>query len=455
MIKKLLKALLYVCVILVCLLIGLTFWMRAGEEEALDYSFMDIELGPKDPEINGYTHLRQFCEDNHDDFPDNYPVEYSEDYEILVDYNLYENWDLEFFTEILDANADFMAGIEAAFERPTFMADRKFSPETSMWHVSYLRSYVILRKIEARVLHLSGNSEAALARLADLADELTIYTKSGGALIGLLTSVAMNGILTHELWVYQANIELPAEQLKSFAQNYDVAEYYSEAVKLAMRQEFQFMQNAMQGPSESGVAAHVMAFGYPPSEAELLLQRIVLYAGLRETRTVNEIFKLYSEVIRQADRAVSQRTFEYAEKIGISPVNRDWTAYVNRNPFGHFLISSLYPSAVMDKVSTAETSVSATRMSLALQAYYLDHDLLPDSLDALVPEYLPTVPRDPFDGDSMRYSRERKIVYSVGDDSMDQGGSEKPFQFQMDYYDNEDAAEHDKAEPTYPLRFAM
>lgn len=350
-----------------------------------------------------------------------------------------------------------MAGIEAAFERPTFMADQPFSPEATMWHVSYLRSYVILRKIEARVLHLSGDSEAALARLADLADELAIHTESGGALIGLLTGVAMNGILTHELWVYQANLDLPAEQLKSFAQGYDAAEHYSEAVKLAMRQEFQFMRNAIGeiSDSDSGVAAYGLALGYPPSEVELLLQRIVLYVGLRETRTLNEMFKLYSEVIRQVDRPVSQRNFEYAEKIGINAEGRDWTAYMNRNPFGHVLLSSLYPSAVLNKVSIAEASVSATRISLALQAYYLAHKSLPNSLDELVPEYLPTIPRDPFDGDSMRYSKERKIVYSVGDDFMDQGGSEKAFLFQLDYYDNDDAAEYDEAELTYPLRFAM
>ncbi|PXA05622.1 hypothetical protein DDZ13_01750 [Coraliomargarita sinensis] len=457
MIKKLLKALLYVCLMLACLMTVLVFWMRMGEEEPLDYSPLNFELGPEDPEINGYTYLREFCQDNHDTIPENYPIEYSEDYEIQVDYDRYENWDLEFFKEILEANADFMAGVEAAFERPIFMPDREFFPENIAWHVSYLRSYLILRKIESRVLHLSGDSEAALARLADLADELSIHAKSGDALIGLLTNVAMNGILTHELWVYQANIKISAEQLKRFAKDYDIAEYYADAVKLALKQEFQFMCHATKDTSEVGAVAYQIPFMDAPSKAELLLQRTLLYVGFRKTRTLNEMFQLYSELVRQFDRPLSQRNFEYANAVGENGEGKGWGSYINRNPIGGIIRSTLTRSMtlVLNKISMAEVSASATRLSMALQAYYMEHESLPDRLDELVPEYLPMIPRDPYDGQPMRYSKERKIVYSVGDDFVDHGGSEKSFQFQVDYYDDEDAAEHDTAEPTYPLRFAM
>ncbi len=39
-----------------------------------------------------------------------------------------------------------------------------------------------------------------------------------------------------------------------------------------------------------------------------------------------------------------------------------------------------------------------------------------------MPAYLDALPVDPFDGRPVRYSREKKIVYSVGKDLVDGGG---------------------------------
>ncbi len=45
-------------------------------------------------------------------------------------------------------------------------------------------------------------------------------------------------------------------------------------------------------------------------------------------------------------------------------------------------------------------------------------------MDELVPDYFDTVPIDVFDGKPMRYSREKKIVYSFGPRMEDTGGDE-------------------------------
>ena len=71
---------------------------------------------------------------------------------------------------------------------------------------------------------------------------------------------------------------------------------------------------------------------------------------------------------------------------------------------------------------------------LLLKAYQLDHGHLPATLDALVPDYLAQVPADPFDGKPMRYSAERKIVYSVGENLTDEAGKETVPQMQDDGY---------------------
>jgi len=77
-------------------------------------------------------------------------------------------------------------------------------------------------------------------------------------------------------------------------------------------------------------------------------------------------------------------------------------------------------------------TVAATRLLFALKAYELEKGKLPDSLDELVPDYIKAIPLDDMDGKPMRYSREKKIVYSVGEDLADSGGCEGEHPWDME-----------------------
>ena len=73
--------------------------------------------------------------------------------------------------------------------------------------------------------------------------------------------------------------------------------------------------------------------------------------------------------------------------------------------------------------------VRATRTAIAVERWRLAHNSdLPDSLAQLVPDFLPLVPPDPFDGQPLRYKKLARgyVVYSVGPDFTDDGGKEKP-----------------------------
>lgn len=73
-----------------------------------------------------------------------------------------------------------------------------------------------------------------------------------------------------------------------------------------------------------------------------------------------------------------------------------------------------------------------TALLFALRAYQYDTGRLPERLADLVPDYLPAVPEDPFDGRSFRYIQGRTPpswqgaywgVYSVGTNFVDDGGA--------------------------------
>lgn len=76
--------------------------------------------------------------------------------------------------------------------------------------------------------------------------------------------------------------------------------------------------------------------------------------------------------------------------------------------------------------------LAATRLLVALRAHELDHGQLPGALDELVPTCLDAVPLDPCDGQPLRYDRERRCVYSVGEDLQDAGGAQSTSEVEID-----------------------
>jgi hypothetical protein len=76
-----------------------------------------------------------------------------------------------------------------------------------------------------------------------------------------------------------------------------------------------------------------------------------------------------------------------------------------------------------------QTRLRCVLPALAVERYRLKYHRWPDSLSAVVPEFLPELPTDPFDGKPLRYRRDSEgiIVYSVGPDRTDDGGDRQKF----------------------------
>lgn len=106
----------------------------------------------------------------------------------------------------------------------------------------------------------------------------------------------------------------------------------------------------------------------------------------------------------------------------------------------HTLSSILRPS-LQKALMTHFRVIAMRRMAataLAIKLYETDHGSRPAELADLVPKYLPAVPKDPFaaDGRDIGYlpNAPRPILYSVGQNGIDQGGKyaddpEKPPRF--------------------------
>jgi len=96
----------------------------------------------------------------------------------------------------------------------------------------------------------------------------------------------------------------------------------------------------------------------------------------------------------------------------------------------HILLHAIMPA--FSRVATIDIRAIAqlrtARTALAIERYRLATGNLPDTLSDLLPTYLDAVPKDPFDGEDLRYKKLDTgfVVYSIGEDGTDDGGKERP-----------------------------
>ncbi len=149
----------------------------------------------------------------------------------------------------------------------------------------------------------------------------------------------------------------------------------------------------------------------------------------RWNKTEADLKKFSESVGQWADQSPFERR----------PFERVLTAFEESlEPRDHFsrqfaaIVSDSYRTYVSNRDHHA-LDLLGLDVILALEIWRLDHGAYPESLHALIPGMLASIPRDPFSGDSLRYrattAEEQKargfeyVLYSVGVDGKDDGGS--------------------------------
>ena len=133
----------------------------------------------------------------------------------------------------------------------------------------------------------------------------------------------------------------------------------------------------------------------------------------------------FKDALREQENKLDALGFGALPRDTGSPVGSDLAATDIRWFFSKSIRSlEDYPRRIM----TVEAARQMVITAIALKRYQLKQGNYPPDLSALVPEWLPAVPRDPVDGKPMRYQSAGKIflLYSVGNDGVDNGGDPAP-----------------------------
>jgi len=139
----------------------------------------------------------------------------------------------------------------------------------------------------------------------------------------------------------------------------------------------------------------------------------------------NETRLLYAqgsrEIIRNSAKTYREKMFHDFEQA----IGNPWSLLFYGNGIGRLNIATIYPAweSAAKQRCRIECDHSGLRLLIACQRYERRNGHLPAKLDDLVPALIEAVPRDPYDGQPLRYAADRRIIWAVGENLKDDGGS--------------------------------
>jgi|GEM_PF-2784111 len=163
-----------------------------------------------------------------------------------------------------------------------------------------------------------------------------------------------------------------------------------------------------------------------PGKAEDLMASYLLLSGQaphqEQAAEVDRFFRMATELV---ELPVSEQVEAAPGVAGDAPESR------------HLLFSIMKPAygRIAQTYASIRTSESGTLATLALARYHAAHGAWPESLEALVPDFIVEVPKDDMDGERLRYRvrdpdadsmHDALLLYSIGRDLEDEGGVVNP-----------------------------
>ncbi len=325
-------------------------------------------------------------------------------------------WDQNAASKILTQNTEALAILRKALACSAAQVPEATSVTNDLPYLAEWKTLTSLLGSKAIALANEGQGKEAL----DLAMGIVrlghqLEDADGGTLHWLVaSSIKAVGLLRGREIV--ASTSLDASVLLSFSRQ--LGDYPVNGLGLTNALKRQYLEVTLSMDElRSGRATSSNAF-----------QQASTSVGMNVVLKRDRSLKLFADGTRVALKAVPVPLASLSgDLISNAPPRAPWKLLLRGNAVGETLYDMWKPSLLnlISRKCEENVNVAATRTLLTLKSYKLAHGDLPDSLAPLVPEYLPALPVDDFSGKPLIYSKEKKIVYSVGRDLQDSGGIER------------------------------
>jgi hypothetical protein len=267
-----------------------------------------------------------------------------------------------------------------------------------------------------------GENKAAFDQAMSIVKLGHIIESSPGSITDYMSGLAIKGMGLGALREGIANVNLPSDMLMEYVRELTNYEANTEGMALSIRHEYTYACRIIDEmlAGTFSLSDFDSAYGFYPDN----LKPGRLFQPNRTKRMLAETFReLISDLQKNAvEMGLPDPLPGLVGMFGEVPIKDRIPVGVNQ--VGR-IVYDWHTAIVyhMLPLKCRENSeVRMTRVLLALKSYQLEHGELPESLEQLVPQYIDAVPPDDFTGKPLRYSKEEKLIWSVGRDMRDSGG---------------------------------
>jgi hypothetical protein len=409
--------------------IGLQVWLQVlGIDEPLaDDSDLRVQREPIPADDNAYTHfvrasdilMHVLTDMQSEDVADRPLPECEEGLEphdlpqLLYEILEARRFDTAAAENLLSRSSEVFAAFRQGMAAPYCQA-----PEVRWLNVDDLRlgALILLGRLvalEARCMREAKRPSDALACSLELARFGHRLQQAGGPLILCVTGMSLKSTGAYEASRRLSHGGLSPGELKEAASMLADLADSTESLRHALKVEYVFCSSA------------IIALCSGRLDPETFEARAAGETPPAWQFRPNETQRLLAERVRVLMANAAEPFARMSELPPLIPKG-DWKhcTVLRGNALGRIQIMLVIPtlkaSLVLKCQNTTRTHTAIS--SLAVQAFVRETQRLPRQLGELVPDYLDAVPLDDFDGKPLRYSREKKILYSVGEDLKDDGG---------------------------------
>ncbi len=299
--------------------------------------------------------------------------------------------------------------VRAALEAPETEAPAINSYGDLMPEVGRFRSLAFTLTRQATLAWQTGD-HAKAAELNLLALQLgSRVSQSGGALITVLTGVAIEGIAFASIQRHADSDTVPPAVLATYLHGLRPHELRIEDFHTAYKLEHALFANMVpelkkQGPSGLGASGQ-----------NKLLDVLMCLPGVwQPNRTIRwhaEFIRVHIERTDPLPAGAKDPAMAQIEAL----MEASWPGRA-QNFTGRAFLAIAAPSltSVTRTCHRGRANLRLTEIYLALRLHHLESGgELPESLAVLVPAHLPALPLDPFDGQPLRYDRAFATIWST------------------------------------------
>jgi hypothetical protein len=317
----------------------------------------------------------------------------------------------------LKRQAAALALLHEAADKPGCYFEREYGrPSFSMLlpELQKIREAARLLAFDARSKAADGDLRGALG---DCRVMLAIaeHVSSDPLLIALLVAAAIDRMGMYTLEAVLASASPAADDLK--AVHLDGNFSYHLAFQRALRMEEAFGLAAFYDLATEKTPFSLLGLAPPeqPSASPAILGCNPLY----------RLFLLVDD--QESHRRLMKQCQQWARQ-PYCQSKAEWDGFAGMANNGSGVLTRLLLPAVCrcaETAAQADARRDLMRLALATYRFQASHGRLPAKPEELVPEFIPAVPQDPFDGKPLRMKKTARglVLYSIGPDMTDDGGA--------------------------------